>query len=56
VGEGGVRERGCSGVREGAGGEEGEMTQTLYAHRDKIKIKNKKSKKKITDKLFKISE
>jgi hypothetical protein len=27
------------GVREGTGGKEGEMAQTLYAHMNKIKIK-----------------
>jgi hypothetical protein len=34
-------------VREGVG-EGGEMTQTLYAHMNKIKIKKKKRKKKST--------
>jgi hypothetical protein len=34
---------GISGeVREGAMGKEGEMTQTLYAHMNKIKIKKNK--------------
>jgi hypothetical protein len=30
-------------IREGAGGRRGEMTQSLYAHMNKIKIKKKKN-------------
>jgi hypothetical protein len=33
-----LREGGC---KEGGGGKGGEMTQTLYVHMNKIKIKNK---------------